>query len=72
MDFSVTYTDFGVCFIFNGESGEMKVNDVGSDVGLKLGINLEQYEYMSGQRPVSKKNVDLKNCFLRNFRGKND
>ena len=48
-DFEIVYTDFGGCFIFNGKPGSLlNVGDVGSNLGLKLTLNLEQYEYMPG------------------------
>ena len=48
--FRFVYTDFGGCFIFNGEDGKeaLTVSDIGNNYGLKVTINLEQYEYMSG------------------------
>ena len=50
--FQLIYTDFGGCFIFNGEQNILlTVNDTGNNFGLKVTINLEQYEYMAGMLP---------------------
>ena len=48
-DFQVVYTDFGGCFIFNWKPDRnLIVSDTGSNIGLKVTLNLEQYEYMPG------------------------
>ena len=48
--FRVLYTDFGGCFIFNWDQKKPLVaDDIGSNFGLKVTINLEQYEYMPGK-----------------------
>ena len=49
--FKVLYTDFGGCFIFNGnELDQRKAIDIGSDYGLRVTLNIEQYEYMPGTK----------------------
>ena len=47
--FKVVYTDFGGCFVFNwNKSKSLSAQDIGSNFGLKVTLNLEQYEYMPG------------------------
>ena len=47
--FEVIFTDFGGCFIFNwNQKKQLSVSAVGNNRGLKLILNLEQYEYMPG------------------------
>ncbi|XP_074662453.1 uncharacterized protein LOC141914994 [Tubulanus polymorphus] len=48
-DFTRVITDYGVCFTFNHENDIHKwVNQQGSSGGLRLTINIEQYEYTRG------------------------
>ena len=52
-DFKLMYTDFGGCFVFNWKPDKMlMVSDTGSNVGLKVTLNLEQYEYMPGNKSI--------------------
>ena len=47
--FEVIFTDFGGCFIFNwSQKKQLSVSAVGNNRGLKLILNLEQYEYKPG------------------------
>ena len=47
------YTDFGGCFVFNWKPDKkLMVSDTGSNVGLKVTLNLEQYEYMPGNKSI--------------------
>ena len=46
-DFTTTYTEFGVCYTFNGDPDEVKfVDDTAR--ALSLILNVEQYEHMRG------------------------
>ncbi|XP_041378054.1 acid-sensing ion channel 1C-like [Gigantopelta aegis] len=45
-NFTEILTDHGVCYTFN--SKRLHVSSTGSDYGLKLTLNVEQYEYMPG------------------------
>jgi hypothetical protein len=46
-DFAVTFTEFGVCYTFNGDPEAVKFVDDTSR-GLSLILNVEQYEHMRG------------------------
>ncbi|KAI0209574.1 hypothetical protein LSAT2_005730 [Lamellibrachia satsuma] len=50
-DFRTVYTDHGICYTFNNPpdpATPLHVSETGSDSGLRLRLNLEQYEYMRG------------------------
>ncbi|XP_050413854.1 uncharacterized protein LOC126828236 isoform X1 [Patella vulgata] len=48
-NFTEIFTDHGVCYSFNHQShNALAVTSTGSDYGLKLTLNVEQYEYMPG------------------------
>ncbi|XP_033126462.1 acid-sensing ion channel 2-like [Anneissia japonica] len=50
-NFTMTITDFGVCYTFNQPSENSKalmVKQTGSDYGLSLRLNVEQGEYLNG------------------------
>ncbi|RUS76719.1 hypothetical protein EGW08_015522 [Elysia chlorotica] len=48
-NFTESLTDHGVCYTFNAEPGHQKwVTSAGSEYGIKLTLNVEQYEYMPG------------------------
>ncbi|XP_013405367.1 uncharacterized protein LOC106170158 [Lingula anatina] len=48
-DFEKIQTDHGICFTFNGGNKPVKTTaQTGAEHGLRLTINIEQYEYMSG------------------------
>ena len=53
--FKLVYTDFGGCFVFNADK---EVQDIGSEVGLRVTINLEQYEYMPGKNKLHEHKFD--------------
>ena len=46
-DFKVRYTDFGLCYTFNGDRDDVKFINVTAD-GLSLVLNVEQYQHMRG------------------------
>ncbi|XP_046543042.1 uncharacterized protein LOC124253335 isoform X1 [Haliotis rubra] len=48
-NFTQVFTDHGVCYSFNAADDDpLMVTSTGSDYGLKLTLNVEQYEYMPG------------------------
>ncbi|GFN75845.1 acid-sensing ion channel 1-like [Plakobranchus ocellatus] len=48
-NFTEILTDHGVCYNFNDNpASTLRVSSTGSDFGLKLTLNVEQYEYMPG------------------------
>ncbi|ELU15109.1 hypothetical protein CAPTEDRAFT_228582 [Capitella teleta] len=48
-DFDLVYTDHGVCYAFNADPANPKyITETGSSNGLRLTLNVEQYEYMAG------------------------
>ena len=47
-DFIPVLTDHGLCYTFSPNSSEMAISAPGIDSGLKLMLNIEQYEYMNG------------------------
>ncbi|KAK7093190.1 hypothetical protein V1264_006986 [Littorina saxatilis] len=48
-NFTEILTDHGVCFTFNSNHGQpLYVLSTGAEYGLKLTLNVEQYEYMPG------------------------
>ncbi|KAL8606586.1 hypothetical protein ACOMHN_009471 [Nucella lapillus] len=48
-NFTRVLTDHGVCFTFTPQAGyPLYVSSSGSDSGMKLTLNVEQYEYMPG------------------------
>nr|KAG5696218.1 hypothetical protein BaRGS_021703 [Batillaria attramentaria] len=47
-NFTQVLTDHGVCFTFNDKEKPLFVASTGSEYGLKLTLNVEQYEYMPG------------------------
>ncbi|XP_071108315.1 uncharacterized protein [Haliotis cracherodii] len=48
-NFTQVFTDHGVCYSFNAADDDpLMVTSAGSDYGLKLTLNVEQYEYMPG------------------------
>ncbi|XP_050413850.2 uncharacterized protein LOC126828235 [Patella vulgata] len=51
-DFTRSISERGVCFTFNSENNQhfnqLSVDSVGSDNGLSLTLNIEDYEYMPG------------------------
>ncbi|XP_053396435.1 uncharacterized protein LOC123544907 isoform X3 [Mercenaria mercenaria] len=47
-DFEMILTDHGVCYIFKKEKRDMLVASSGVDSGLRVTLNVEQYEYMTG------------------------
>jgi hypothetical protein len=51
-DFTTVISDFGVCFIFNHPRSvrQRVTTSKGEGHGLRLVLNLEQYEYMAGPR----------------------
>ena len=46
-DFITRYTDFGVCYTFNGDADNVKYVD-DTAYALSLILNVEQYEHMRG------------------------
>ncbi|XP_046584885.1 acid-sensing ion channel 3-like [Haliotis rubra] len=44
-NFTTTFTDFGFCFVFNGD-GRLKARNSGRDYGLRLSLNTQQEEYL--------------------------
>ena len=46
-DFITQYTDFGVCYTFNGDPEDVKYVD-DTAYALSLILNVEQYEHMRG------------------------
>ena len=46
-DFTIHYTDFGVCYTFNGDPDDVKYVD-DTAYALSLILNVEQYEHMRG------------------------
>ncbi|XP_064650053.1 uncharacterized protein LOC135501729 isoform X2 [Lineus longissimus] len=51
-DFEITLTDHGICFEFNGAEDDSKArlaSGAGTEHGLQLVLNIEQYEYMLGE-----------------------
>ena len=56
--FNVKYTDDGSCFIFNWDMNQSLIaQDIGSNFGLRVTLNIEQYEYMPGDYTVSSMDV---------------
>ncbi|XP_069129598.1 degenerin-like protein del-10 [Argopecten irradians] len=49
-DFDQIATDHGICYTFNNREEDRHASSVGSDNGLRLTLNVEQYEYMPGPR----------------------
>ncbi len=52
MNFRTSLTDWGVCFTYNDPvngSEVLKVNQPGRQNGLLLRLNVQQYEYVSGE-----------------------
>ncbi|XP_060080911.1 uncharacterized protein LOC132560265 [Ylistrum balloti] len=49
-DFDLVATDHGICYSFNNREGDKSISSVGSENGLRMTLNVEQYEYMSGPR----------------------
>ncbi|XP_060079768.1 uncharacterized protein LOC132559172 [Ylistrum balloti] len=47
-DFKTTMTDHGVCYTFNEGMNQEYISSVGVENGLRLTLNVEQYEYMPG------------------------
>ncbi|XP_052769455.1 acid-sensing ion channel 4-B-like isoform X2 [Mya arenaria] len=47
-DFKTVLTDHGVCFTFVRDASDMTITSSGVDSGLRLTLNVEQYEYMAG------------------------
>ncbi|XP_060600472.1 uncharacterized protein LOC132753933 isoform X2 [Ruditapes philippinarum] len=47
-DFEMILTDHGVCYIFKKKKQDMLVSSSGVDSGLRVTLNVEQYEYMTG------------------------
>ncbi|XP_069114351.1 uncharacterized protein [Argopecten irradians] len=47
-DFKTTLTDHGVCYTFNEGRNNEFISSVGVENGLRLTLNVEQYEYMPG------------------------
>ncbi|OWF42348.1 Acid-sensing ion channel 1 [Mizuhopecten yessoensis] len=47
-DFNTTLTDHGVCYTFNEGRNQEYISSVGVENGLRLTLNVEQYEYMPG------------------------
>ena len=47
-DFVPVLTDHGLCYTFSPNSSEMALSSPGIDSGLRLMLNIEQYEYMNG------------------------
>ncbi|KAL5014523.1 hypothetical protein ScPMuIL_008793 [Solemya velum] len=50
-NFTTVLTDHGVCYTFNGDTApgaSLVVTSTGAEHGLKLTLNVEQYEYMPG------------------------
>ncbi|XP_033762490.1 LOW QUALITY PROTEIN: uncharacterized protein LOC117344005 [Pecten maximus] len=47
-DFNTTMTDHGVCYTFNEGRNQEYISSVGVENGLRLTLNVEQYEYMPG------------------------
>ncbi|XP_064649409.1 uncharacterized protein LOC135501299 isoform X2 [Lineus longissimus] len=48
-NFTMAHTDHGVCYFFNyGHNHALSSNKTGSEAGLQVTINVEQYEYMEG------------------------
>ncbi|XP_052822091.1 uncharacterized protein LOC106880211 [Octopus bimaculoides] len=59
-NFTTIFTDEGVCYSFNTDaSNPVKVASSGTENGLRLTLNVEQYEYMSG----GQKSVGIKVLF---------
>ena len=52
-NFTTTVTDWGVCYTFNNPENKseiLKSNQPGTQNGLFLRLNVEQYEYVNGER----------------------
>ncbi|XP_064643335.1 uncharacterized protein LOC135497392 isoform X2 [Lineus longissimus] len=48
-NFTMILTDHGVCYAFNGDQAHpLYISDTGTEHGLRLTVNVEQYEYMHG------------------------
>ncbi len=47
-DFDTIFTGIGVCYTFNGGASPRYATEPGSNAGLSLVLNVEQYEYMRG------------------------
>ncbi|WAR19542.1 ASIC2-like protein, partial [Mya arenaria] len=47
-DFKTVMTDHGLCYTFNRDASDMTITSSGVDSGLRLTLNVEQYEYMAG------------------------
>ena len=46
-DFKISYTDLGVCYTFNYDPDDVKFVD-DTAYGLRMMLNVEQYEHMKG------------------------
>ncbi|XP_046354905.1 acid-sensing ion channel 3-like [Haliotis rufescens] len=44
-NFTTTFTDFGLCFVFNGD-GRLAARNSGRDYGLRLSLHTQQEEYL--------------------------
>ena len=61
-NFTTTMTDWGVCYTFNNPKNKseiLKSSQPGTQTGLYLRLNVEQYEYSSGENPSAGFKVDI-------------
>ncbi|GFN91735.1 acid-sensing ion channel 1-like [Plakobranchus ocellatus] len=61
-NFTEILTDHGVCYTFNGDPDQLLwVTSAGAEHGLKLTLNVEQYEYMAGPNDAAGVKILLHN-----------